>query len=468
MLLKKIFKAFIFLLPVVVLVSACRKLDAGSPDTLVVFETNAQGLAATDTVITIKLKLTQGVKADVPVVIRLNDQGVVYGVDYTTTPAAVNGSITVTVPSGNNEASFVVNKVSGVLFDGDEKIVLDIYSSGSPVLIGNTKQLTLDFAELVATEAQAVINGGGVLYPNRVFVDLSANRETAVERTKWDLGFYTGADDYRVTLNAATGMLAKQIAKTDLNAVTAADTAGFSVELALSQTAPTTSSLAYIDYPNGDLTRTAIAAVSATAAENKVYIVNMGYGIGNPAPARGWKKVRIIRNATGGYTLQHADIAATTFTSIDVAKDDTHFFKYVSFANGAVSVEPEKKKWDIMWTYFTNVTNFGTGEVPYMFQDIVLINRNVQIAKVMITASITFDGFAAANISSLPLLTNQNAIASDWRSGGGPGMSPSVRTDRFYVVKDGDGNWYKLQFTALTQNGERGYPAYRAVWLKKD
>ena len=232
----------------------------------------------------------------------------------------------------------------GVLFDGDEKIVFDIYSSGSPVLIGTNKQLTLSFAELVANSSTATIDGGGPTYPNKVFIDLSANRQTPVLRTNWDLGFYTGSDDFRVILNSSSAMMAKQIAKDDLNAVTAADTVGFSTEVVFSQSAPTTAALPYIDYPNGDLTKTAIAAISATAADNKVYIINRGTGVGSPAPQRGWKKIRIIRNASGGYTLQHADIAATTFTSVDIPKDDAYFFKYISFENGAVAVEPAKKE----------------------------------------------------------------------------------------------------------------------------
>ena len=262
-------------------------------------------------------------------------------------------------------------------------------------------------------------------------------------------------------------MMAKQINKNDLTQVTAADTVGFSTEVAFNQFAPATISLPYIDYPNGDLARTAIMATSAAAAENKVYIVNRGLAPGSPAPARGWKKFRILRNASGGYTLQHADIAATTFSTIDIAKEEAYYFKYISFDNGAVSVEPARKKWDIAWSYFSNVTNFGAGEVPYLFQDIILLNRNVQVAKVM-TGTRTFADFGIADITSQTFLTTQNAIAADWRSGGGPGTSPAVRTDRYYIIKDGDNNYYKLRFTALTQNGERGYPAFEAVWLKRD
>ena len=163
--------------------------------------------------------------------INLNEQGATYGTDYTTTPAAAAGKILLTVPSGNNEASFTLTKKAGALFDGDEKTVFDLYSSGAPVLIGVTKQFTLSFGELVSSTSTAVINGGGVNFPNKVFIDLSANRETPVLRTAWDLGFYTGSDDFRVILNSSSAMMAKQINKNDLNAVSATDTVGFYNEM---------------------------------------------------------------------------------------------------------------------------------------------------------------------------------------------------------------------------------------------
>lgn len=448
------------------LFTACRKREALEADNFVAFETAAQGIPASESAITVRLELSRNTDQDVPVVINLNEQGVIYGTDYTTSPAADAGKLTVTIPSGNNQASFIVTKNSGVLFDGDENISFDLYSSGATVYIGATRRFRLNFGEIVAANAALTINGGGVLYPNKVFIDLSASRQTAVNRSNWDLGFYTGGDDYRVILNSSSAMMAKQISKNDLNTVTAADTIGFSTEVAFNQFAPSTFSLPYIDYPNGDLNRTAIAAISADPSANKVYIVNRGLSPGSPATARGWKKVRIIRNGAGGYTLQHADINASTFSSMEIAKDDAYFFRYISFENGAVNVEPQKLKWDIAWTYFSNVTNFGSGEVPYLFQDIIILNRNVQVAKVM-TATKAFADFGAADIPGQAFLTTQNAIAADWRSGGGPGASPAVRTDRYYIVKDGDNNYYKLRFTALTQNGERGFPAFEAVWLKK-
>ncbi|HRO69458.1 MAG TPA: HmuY family protein, partial [Chitinophagaceae bacterium] len=299
---------------------------------------------------------------------------------------------------------------------------------------------------------------------------LSANRQSAIQRTKWDLGFYADANEFRVILNSSTAMMAKQIDKNDLNAVTSADTAGFASLVVFSQTEPTVESMAFIDHPSGDLDKTAIAPISATASENKVYIINRGLGIGNPAPQRGWKKVRVIRNGNGGYTLQHADIAATTFTTVEISRGSDSFFKYISFENGLVEVEPAKDKWDFAWTYFSNATNFGAGEVPYLFQDIIIINRNVEVARVM-EATKTFSAFNESSLTDASLAldwkTNQTAIGSDWRSGGGPGVSPAVRSDRYYIIKDGNSNYYKVRFTALTKNGERGYPAYETVLVKK-
>lgn len=446
------------------LATACRKREAAElAENLVNFEAASQGISAGETSIVVKVKLVRPTDQDIPVTINLTEVGVAYTNDYTTTPAATAGKLELVIPSGNNEASFTVTKTAGALFDGDEQLLFDIYSSGAPVYIGVIKKLKLDFAELLATTGSLTLNGGGLTYPNKVFVDLSANRQTPVLRTSWDLGFYADASDFRVILNSSSAMMAKQIAKNDLNTVTAADTIGFGAEMTFSGTAPNPATLSYIDYPTGDITRTAIAAVSATAIDNKVYIVNRGTGVGTPAPARGWKKIRVTRNASGGYTLQHADIAATSFTSIDIPKDDAYFFKYISFETGLVSVEPQKKKWDIAWTYFTNTFGTGAAEAPFLYQDFVIQNRNVQVATVMV-ASKTFDAFAEADLAAQSFSSSQIKIGADWRS---TFPAAATKADRYYIIKDGDNNYYKLKFTGMTQNGERGYPAYQAVLVKK-
>ncbi|HZI24943.1 MAG TPA: HmuY family protein, partial [Chryseolinea sp.] len=58
-------------------------------------------------------------------------------------------------------------------------------------------------------------------------------------------------------------------------------------------------------------------------------------------------------------------------------------------------------------------------------------------------------------------------IGSKWRSGGGPNSGPALKEDRFYLIKDSSANIYKLKFTALTQNGERGRPQIQFALIKK-
>ena len=466
----------------VLLLASCSE-DPALPDNVTEFESDAIGLSASETSTTVNVKLVREAQFESTVTVTIEPTGVVYGTDFTTEPAASNGTgFFIPVAAGATSLSFTINKTNKTGLAGDEKIVFTITDVGESLVLGEKKTLTLSFAELLATEATMEVSGGGATHPNRVFIDLSGNRQTSVARTSWDLAFASGADEFRVVLNSANGMLARALDKTDLTAVTAADTVGFGAQLSLNaifgQAAsvedPATlpdwvkNSTIWMDNPAGDLSRTAIAEVSTTAVENKVYIINPGTGINNAA--LGWKKIRVIRNGSN-YTLQHADISSNTFTTVDVTKNAATRFNYVSFATGAVNVEPEKKKWDIAWTGFTNTTNFGPGtpNIPYYFQDMIITNNSagVQTASVLNSAGVTYDAFAEANLASVTWSSSQIGIGSAWRTTGPPPSPVGPRTDRFYVVKDTDGNYYKVQFTALTTNGERGKPQLRFALVKK-
>lgn len=455
--------------------SSCKE-DPELPDNVVSFQSTELGITESETSLEITITLTREATEAANLTVSITEGGVAYGTDYTTTPAAISNLLSIPVTVGSDEVTFVIVKTETALFDGDESLVFTIIDAPSSLVVGESNQLTLTFAEIVAASGQMEINGGGASYSNKVFIDLSANRQTAIARTSWDLGFYTG-DDFRVILNSSNGMLAYQLNKTDLATVTNADTAVLRNRLSseaifaaiTSNPVPdwVPSAISWIDDPTGDLTKTAVAQISATASENKVYIVNRGAGPGTPAPALGWKKIRIIRNGNG-YTLQHADINASTFSEIQITKNPALEFQYVSFSGGSVQVEPMRERWDLAWTGFNNSTNFGSGPVPYYFQDIILQNRvGVETVQIL-TSTKTYDAFAEADLTGLDFGSQpQVKIGANWRSGGGPGTAPAIRTDRFYIIKDADGNYYKLKFTALTTSGERGRPQIEYALIKK-
>jgi len=323
---------------------------------------------------------------------------------------------------------------------------------------------TLTLNGLIGAEA-------GTSAGNSVFVDFSTDKQTSVARASWDLGFYSGTE-FRVVLNNTAGAAAIVTTKTDLNTVTAADTIALAAagKLNLGQGQGTFS---LVDPVDGNLstylTGTVIKEVSATEADNKVYIVSPGNaGI---AGLRYWQKIRVIRSGNG-YALQYAKINETTFKTLTIIKDAAFNFKYASFTTGAVNVEPEKQAWDIEWTLATYKANTT---LPYTFSDFVLINfvGGVTAAEVIFSgtaanSTVTYANFTEANLSGITFLGTREAIAGNWRITS-PEVSAGVKTDRFYLLKDGAGNIYKLKFVSFHPNdsGTRGKPVIEYKLVKK-
>lgn len=328
------------------------------------------------------------------------------------------------------------------------------------VLPSSGKEVTLDGG------------AGGANAENAAYMDMSTDGASSVKRASWDLGFYSGSD-FRVILNNTTSEGIKVTTATDLAAIGAADTVGLT--LATSQLAPDVSHYAFFDAINGDVTATAIPAVSATATDNKVIIINRGTGGG--VAARPWIKARVTRNTTGGYTVQFGTITQTTgFSTIDVAKNSDYHFTYASFDNGGkvVAVQPKKNEWDFTWGYSVYEANFGSGNVPYGFSDMIMLNHlsGVQAAERVYgssaDATTAFEKFNkdSVNATTTVFSTNRWAIGSKWRS---TQPATGAKQDRFYIIKDVAGNFYKLKFISMgvgTDGGERGKPKFNYVLIK--
>ncbi|UHG90974.1 HmuY family protein [Spirosoma oryzicola] len=456
-------KVFAFLLfAAVSTLNACKESDPPLPDNVVQFESAEQGMDAATKESTIKLKLSRAVDAATPITIQVAPTGITYGTQFTTTPATTSNTLSLTVPAGSSETSFKLTKADNLFLNGTETIGFTIGSAGSPVLVGTTNKQTVKFTSIVSSGTNLTLDGGtgGASAVNAVFVDLSNNAQNAAKRASWDLGFYSGTD-FRVILNNMTGASAIALAKNDLTQVTAADTVGLSLTLGFDP-----SGLKLVDDVTGDLTKTVIPAISATDADNKVYIINRGTS--GATPAKGWVKIRVLRNGTTGYTLQYAGIKEATFKTVSIPKDNAYNFRYVSFDSGAlVDVEPAKARWNIVWTGAMYKTSDGTNDIPYYFSDQVLINTlgGVTAAEVT-TSTVSYDAYAESNIATTTFKSDRSVIGANWRATTG---TVGVKTDRFYVVKDAAGNVYKVKFVSFTtqDGGERGKPKLEYKLVKK-
>jgi len=316
---------------------------------------------------------------------------------------------------------------------------------------------------------------GGPNQQNQVYVDLSTNTTTSVQRDSWDLGFYSGTE-FRVVINGSIAMAAAQLTTTDIDAVNSTNQEVVDLQPMVKTNTYNQASMQYVDAPNGALNGTAFSAITATDVDNPVYLVNLGYTVGTETPAtgsidttddeRGWKKVRVLQDGTN-YILQYADLDDTTHQEVIIAKNTTYNYTFFSFdATSEIVIEPTKEAWDLNFTTFTDEVFIGTDSYgPYFYSDFVVTNTkqstNAYVIDTEIQSELSYDNFTLADVDNTQFSDDQRSIGSSWRNSGGPSSSPSLKDNVFYIIRDTDGNLYKLKFLALfNEAGERGYPEF--------
>ena len=116
-----------------------------------------------------------------------------------------------------------------------------------------------------------------------------------------------------------------------------------------------------------------------------------------------------------------------------------------------------KDKWDLNYTVFTNII---PGSGSYVYSDFVASNSKAGVEVYQVsTSDFTYEDFTAENIIEENLSVDQRGIGGNWRVLSQ--TSTSLKDDVFFVLKDPDGNYYKIRFTALlSESGERGYPKF--------
>ena len=321
---------------------------------------------------------------------------------------------------------------------------------------------------------------GGATQPNQVWIDLSdvdnqgKPRQTLNKRTDWEFALYSG-NEFKVILNSSIMMAAGKIPNaTDIDAVTETSVSTLKSQVQVANFNP--SNVAYIDdvagnFPSG---YTAIEEIKAIDSENAVYLVNMGKEIySGTVPVgsvvtggddRGWMKVQIIRFGTG-YKVKYATLNTATHKELIVSKNPAYNYNFISLKNNKeLFIQPEKKKWDIAFTVFTNTI---TGAGSYIYADFVILNNvgGASAYEIVVPSSASgteaYNNFKASDIVASKLMSNdQRIIGSNWRNPVGTN-GLEVYGDRFYVIKDAEGYYFKLRFTRLTSTtGERGFPQF--------
>lgn len=402
------------------------------------------------------------------VTIGITAENATYGLDFEIEPGAASGTFTLPITAGQERVGFMFRNLI-YPFDADDKLIrFEILSIDYPQesnIQGYTTSV-VSFEDSLGGVKEP--NLGGPNQGNQIYFDLSSETATEVWRDSWDLGFYCG-EEFRVGINASIYMAAKRLDQTNIDAVTQASVSGLLNQVGIGTFDPANTE--YIDDPVGFISGTAMDEVSEIEADNHVYLVNLGYTVGTSTPVpgsvaiaenpRGWKKVRVSRQGDQ-YIMQYADLNSTSHQQVVIEKDAAYNFRFFSFnTNSLVSVEPQKDQWDLNFTVFTNVIE-GAGS--YGYSDFVLTNlkggaRAYQVS----TTDFSYADFALANVNESSFVEDQRVIGADWRDV----FTGNVRTDRFYVIRDPNGVYYKIRMLAfLNVDGIRGYPKFEYALLQ--
>jgi hypothetical protein len=303
---------------------------------------------------------------------------------------------------------------------------------------------------------------------NTVFFDLSTALQTPVLRTSWDLGFYSGPE-FRVIINHAVGATITALTKTNLNDVTAADTAALVARFNLDT--DTLGDLTTVDpvdlESSAYLSGTAIPEIPEAASASRVLIMNRGTV--NNLGRRNWIKMKITRSGSG-YSVTWGTMSATAgqYSSYTINKDASYNFRYRSFTNGAVTYEPAKGLWDVAWGHTTyKGTNAAGAAAAAVVPDFMMINfvNGVKAAQVMVSPTTTFDTFNSTQLEGITFSGLRDVIGVTWRNLARSTIGAlAINTDRFYLIQDSEGNIYKLSFQG---GGSRGFPTLWYILVKE-
>lgn len=445
----------------------------------------------------IVLNFSRSASEDGTITVSYSGDNAEYGTDFTTSPDGSSGTISVPVTSGDTNASFTFNKLTNAIEGTTKSVTFTIDGfSDADWSTGTTSSSLVSYTPIAATSGIIDTENGGSNQPNQVYFDFSTGVQTAARRDLWEIGLYNGTEN-RVFLNASLSVSAVELTGvTDLLSVTEASDLPEPMELnaldamfqpstvnvstvaellvglpvGYNQYGDLEAGVSFTDSPEGTLEGTAFAEISTTAEENYVYLVSLGKeiptepaetgSINTTGDARPIIKVRILSDGNS-YTIQYADLnETTTISEVTVPKDAAHNITAFSLTNGeTVSVEPAMEEWDInlsgVFTYYGYQGPIAAG---LTYSDYVVHNTlgGVGLYQVTIEGDVpTYANFTMANVDESALVyDDRTVVGSGWRDAFG-GV---INNDRYYVLKDADGNYYKLNFTAYTSTeGERGH-----------
>ncbi len=288
------------------------------------------------------------------------------------------------------------------------------------------------------------------IYDQQFYYSLSANAVISKNRNdSWDLSFESATDGWHIRVNTSSlGIWPTRTTNFDLTSY------------------PLTEGHWLYDNSNGHPDSTAVGKWVDFTAKTYTYQVYL-IGKYDGATYRPFKKVVFTGVTDTSYSMKYADLNGANFHEVTIKKDTLYNQVYYSFLNhSTVIIEPVKQAWDLMFgQYATTLDDNGT--------PIVYFVRGTLLNPYKVEAQVdSVNNFSAISLSyvNIALFSNrQDIIGHNWKSVEINQQLVSarykVRENYTYLIKDVNGEYYKLKFTSFfNDKGTPGYPAF--IFLK--
>lgn len=264
----------------------------------------------------------------------------------------------------------------------------------------------------------------------------------------WNLGFYAQNNDYHIRLNGASFMTAIPTGSFNFEEVTTFDP----------------NMPAYIDAPSGNLDSLAIKVsfnnnVNDTLfSDNEVYILDLGNDLSGDNFGR--KKIQFLKVYQGNYYIRFANLDGSSEKYATIQKNPSlNYVAYSLLTHEAVTVEPDRNTWDIMFTRFTEILDAEGFFINYSVTGAYL---NEAFVEAYIDFETRFDDFSIANVNQNKFTKKRNIIGHAWKDFNIDANQYSIFNNRIYIIKDRNNFIYKLRFLSFYNpaTGLKGYPAF--------
>lgn len=300
--------------------------------------------------------------------------------------------------------------------------------------------LHLSASALEVTEEDSVAMGSG--YANDIYYSMNNGQVSSVDRTNWDIAFYTFTWSAAILTNGAAGVELYTYPTTDTGGWASVDTAGLSSWKLLYNSPEEWEDGAFNRHSKGhpDYGWGQYNPITHNVVGDSLYIIKLQDGTFKKL----WIKEKVSIDNLYVYKYANLDGTGEREIELDCNEYIDKRFVYFSVSDGEIrDRDPNADTWDILFTKYMSIQPDGT---PYPVTG-VLNNFDVAANKFEEIAP-DYDDWTA-----LPMDTVRSPIGYEWKVFELSTFSWAIVDSLAYFVQALEGDVFKLVFTNFEGTG---------------